>query len=344
MEYPMRWSAAGLLALFLFPVLTGCESGRGGSKLPGPLLTTQRPVRPRPTLAPPPPLRDTGAAKVIVKPQPSDDGPVDLSDILPPRGGLWETIVVHHSEKANATPDGMHKYHLSRGWENGLGYHFVIGNGLGYPDGKVYMGPRWRKQQTGAHCAAGAGRYFGVRRPDNFFNEHGVGICLIGDFETGGRPTARQMATLEALCSYLCNTAGINPNRIYGHGQITGKTACPGRLMEDRLSQLRSNVARNIAWGPLEEEFYAENTALALAFAMNVERSAAPLSANLGLDEQLPASAQADLYSAVLAAHAGAEGCQVADGRVGYFLDDVADTYAGTLRCAVLVHFDHHDP
>jgi hypothetical protein len=122
----------------------------------------------------------------------------------------------------------MDSWHRQRGWEHGLGYHFVIGNGVGFPDGQVFVGPRWSSQKTGAHCKSKAGRYFGRSCPSNYFNEHGVGICLIGDFETG-RPTARQLETLSRLIAFLCQECRISPDRVYGHGEVTHKTACPGR-------------------------------------------------------------------------------------------------------------------
>ena len=134
----------------------------------------------------------------------------------------------------------MHAYHLQRGWENGLGYHFVIGNGVGYTDGKVFVGPRWKKQQPGAHCKAGAGTYFGVRRAGNFFNDNGIGICLIGNFENG-RPTAKQQATLKKLILHLCRETGISPKRVYGHGEVTHGTLCPGRNFS--IASLRSTLA-----------------------------------------------------------------------------------------------------
>lgn len=154
------------------------------------------------------------------------------ADIQVPGGikkSKWKVIVVHHSAAPNATPQGMHRYHRDiRKWANGLGYHFVIGNGVKYPDGKLYVGPRWRSQLTGAHCAARAGRYLGVRRPSNYFNEHGIGICLIGNFETA-QPTPKQMETLRDLICVLSRHASVDASQVFGHGEVTHRTACPGR-------------------------------------------------------------------------------------------------------------------
>ena len=104
------------------------------------------------------------------------------------------------------------KNHRGKGWDE-LGYHFVIGNGQGSPDGHIEVGPRGHKQKHGAHC----------KTLDNHFNEHGIGICLVGDF-TESRPTRRQLASLTKLAAFLCSECGISPDRITTHGAVTGKT------------------------------------------------------------------------------------------------------------------------
>ena len=53
---------------------------------------------------------------------------------------------------AGRGPAVIDKYHREgRGWES-AGYHFVIGNGTGSPDGSIEVGPRWLAQEAGAHC------------------------------------------------------------------------------------------------------------------------------------------------------------------------------------------------
>ncbi len=138
-----------------------------------------------------------------------------------PAGGIsnkWECIVIHHSASNIASPQSMRSYHINqRGWDE-LGYHFVIGNGVAYGDGAVYVGERWKKQMTGAHCKV----------PGNHYNEHGIGICLIGNFEQA-RPTPRQIESLARLVDFLTRKCGISQSRILTHGGVTHKTACPGR-------------------------------------------------------------------------------------------------------------------
>jgi len=152
-----------------------------------------------------------------------------------PRGGIskrWKYIVVHHS----ATPTGgarkFDKMHRAKGWDE-LGYHFVIGNGTDTPDGYIEVGGRWRKQKHGAHCKV----------PGNAYNEHGIGICLVGNFEHH-RPSSKQMASLAKLTAFLAREARISPANINTHGGITGKTACPGRYFS--LSDLKTRVSREV--------------------------------------------------------------------------------------------------
>ncbi len=141
-------------------------------------------------------------------------------DWTPPRGfsNRWKYIVIHHSASDQSTPQGMRDWHINgRGWDE-LGYHFVIGNGVGYQDGKIYVGKRWQKQMHGAHC----------KTPGNRYNNHGIGICLIGNLESHAA-TPRQVEALARLASFLCDRCGISRSRILTHGGVTNKTACPGR-------------------------------------------------------------------------------------------------------------------
>lgn len=142
------------------------------------------------------------------------------SEWMPPRGisNRWQCVVIHHSASDRSTPQSMADYHVkNRGWD-ALGYHFVIGNGVGYGDGRVFVGERWTKQMHGAHC----------KTPGNHYNEHGIGICLIGDLDAHG-PSPAQVESLARLVAFLQRQCGIGKSKVYTHGGITGKTACPGR-------------------------------------------------------------------------------------------------------------------
>src|SRR5437588_2602274 len=130
----------------------------------------------------------------------------------------WQAIVIHHS----ATPAGgaarFDREHREKGWDE-LGYDFVIGNGTDTGDGIVEVGSRWVKQKIGAHA----------KTPDNWYNEHGIGICLVGNFDAD-RPTAAQMRSTARLVAYMMKTYHIAADHVIGHGD-TKPTDCPGRYM-----------------------------------------------------------------------------------------------------------------
>jgi N-acetylmuramoyl-L-alanine amidase len=131
----------------------------------------------------------------------------------------WKWIVLHHSDDTSGCAAKYNADHLAKGWENGLGYHFVIGNGTQSGDGEVEIGSRWTSQIQGAHA----------KTPDNCYNEQGIGICLVGDFEHGtGRPTRAQMDALARLCRWLMERYSISSDRVMGHADCK-PTACPGR-------------------------------------------------------------------------------------------------------------------
>lgn len=128
----------------------------------------------------------------------------------------WRYVVIHHSASASGSAAKFDKYHREkRRWENGLGYHFVIGNGNGTPDGKIEIGNRWIHQIDGAHA--------GVQE----YNRYGIGICLVGNFNES-YPTAAQMASLSALVEYLQNRCRIPSENVIMHRHCR-ETDCPGR-------------------------------------------------------------------------------------------------------------------
>jgi hypothetical protein len=228
--------AAGALILSM---LAGCVTPASRSDPPAPAdVATAAPTSAGPPAAPP---LDPDPTNITASSH-GGTGGVHWPDLRVPGGiqrHLWKVAVIHHSDSPYSTPQSMDTWHRQRGWDS-LGYDFVIGNGVNYPDGKLYIGSRWREQKTGAHCKTGPGRFFGVERPDNYFNEHGVGICLIGDFEHNG-PTPRQLRTLRLLLDALMRETDITPAHLYGHGEVTHQTACPGRRFD--LDALRQSLA-----------------------------------------------------------------------------------------------------
>jgi len=142
----------------------------------------------------------------------------------------WRWIVVHHSATTTGGAVAFDKMHRAKGWDE-LGYDFVIGNGTDTADGQIEVGPRWLKQKIGAHA----------KTPDNRFNEYGIGICLVGNFDVE-KPTAKQLASLAKLVGYLEKTYHISSDRVLGHGQ-TKATDCPGRYVNLDLIRRQATVA-----------------------------------------------------------------------------------------------------
>ncbi len=132
----------------------------------------------------------------------------------------WTAIVIHHTATATGSVESIHEAHLKRktkdgvAWQ-GIGYHFVIGNGNGMPDGAIESTFRWREQMQGAHAG------------NEEYNQRGIGIVLVGNFEETA-PTPAQLAAVKSLVSRLKGQLKIPANRVVGHRDIR-ETACPGR-------------------------------------------------------------------------------------------------------------------
>jgi hypothetical protein len=132
----------------------------------------------------------------------------------------WNHIVIHHSATAAGGAKSFHRSHAKK-WKNGLGYHFVIGNGTNTSNGEVEVGTRWLRQGQGID---------GAHAGNKKYNKFGIGICLVGDFNSGGRPSAKQLAQLRTLCRALMKRYGIPAKNIVPHGQVRkGHTDCPGK-------------------------------------------------------------------------------------------------------------------
>jgi hypothetical protein len=186
----------------------------------------------------PPPVFDTNRAARRQAPQPAIRAPVARRGVAgepgwAPPGGIrprWTDIVLHHSASPKGGAVSFDRYHRTvQKWDE-LGYHFVIGNGTDTRDGLIEIGSRWTKQKHGAHC----------KTPDNYYNDHGIGICLVGDFSRSS-PTRGQLASLERLLVFLTDQCRIPVSRIRTHGGVTSKTQCPGRNFPTAL------VQRNVA-------------------------------------------------------------------------------------------------
>ncbi len=135
----------------------------------------------------------------------------------------WKAIVIHHSGSPGGSPESLDRLHRSWGYAS-LGYHFVIGNGIDFGDGAIASGPRWLQQAPGAHVAERAGN----ATPDAaWFNEHAIGICLIGNGERRNFTDA-QISRLADLVSELQRELEIPDSQIFLHSDLAN-VASPGR-------------------------------------------------------------------------------------------------------------------
>jgi hypothetical protein len=224
---------------------TGCQDRSKLAKVPPPSLD-------RPTVLAPAPKTEPAAIAQAPTPKPMTPVPTtppkpaprvsDVPDSWLPIGprNSWSWIVIHHS----ATPGGdaatFDRMHRSKGWDE-LGYHFVIGNGTLSRDGEIEVGSRWPKQKYGAHTSTA----------DNRYNERGIGICLVGDFQID-RPSPSQTRSLAKLVGYLMKTYNVPASRVVGHGDAK-PTECPGRNIS--VTEIR-RLAQRVASG----EEYVEPT------------------------------------------------------------------------------------
>ncbi|QXC62968.1 DUF4214 domain-containing protein [Aquihabitans sp. G128] len=172
--------------------------------------------------------------------------------------------VVHHTETPNSYAQadvpgilaGIYRFHTqSRGWCD-IAYNFFVDR----------FGGVWEGRLGGVDEASRGGHALG-------FNDHSVGVALIGQHEPGGdfavaAPTAVELTSLRDLLAWKLGSQGIDPtatvpvtssgNQRYAAGQVVslptvgghgdnGYSSCPGELVRTRLPQLRLDVAARIA-------------------------------------------------------------------------------------------------
>jgi len=137
--------------------------------------------------------------------------------------GRWKYIVLHHSGAEDGSLKSIDRYHREeRHMENGLAYHFLIGNGNGMGDGEIAVGNRWKEQLDGGHLRSESQ------------NKTALGICLIGNFDKT-KPTAKQLRSLENLTRALMKRCGLSAGAVRTHQNINVvHTRCPGSKFPTR--------------------------------------------------------------------------------------------------------------
>lgn len=157
----------------------------------------------------------------------------EVPDYMARHQAPWSDITVHHtamdvgydtSQSGRAAEMRViQRSHLNKRnpqWGD-IGYHYLID-----PEGRIYEGRRlaWR----GAHVAG--------------LNDHKIGVCLLGNFETT-TPTAASLASLERILDDLRTRNNISRSRVNYHTAIATKgTECPGRNLIGWMENYRRGM------------------------------------------------------------------------------------------------------
>jgi hypothetical protein len=147
---------------------------------------------------------------------------IDAIRRAPVKRRRWQFIVVHNSGTRQGNARAFDYYHRHvRRMQNGLAYHFVIGNGTSTGNGQIEVGDRWRRQINGGHVHS------------DYLNNISLGICLVGDFNRD-QPTRAQLDACEELIRYLrerCGKTERGQIPVKPHREINPPrwpTDCPG--------------------------------------------------------------------------------------------------------------------
>ncbi|MEM6912184.1 MAG: hypothetical protein AAF555_11470 [Verrucomicrobiota bacterium] len=126
-----------------------------------------------------------------------------------PKAASWKAMRVHSTGTLVGDLEALEDYQVRvRGLEEGLAWHFLIGNGQGLSLGEIFIGPRWKKQL--ASGSAGAAE--------------AISICLVGDFNRTTVPRS-QLEALDELLEFLRARLGVIPVDIHLEG---GRRPSPG--------------------------------------------------------------------------------------------------------------------
>lgn len=177
---------------------------------------------------------------VVTRPQVPSQEPLTWNAIAPPQSTAihpWRHIVLHHSASRGGNAQVIDRDHVNQNGWDGIGYHFVIGNGVDMPLGRIEATFRWRSQSHGAHAGA-----LPLQKP---FNTDGVGICLIGNYEQQALEPFTERRLIELCAQLIDRIPTLSVGRIIGHRDVPGKsTACPGRGID--LERIRFLVRQEM--------------------------------------------------------------------------------------------------
>lgn len=121
-----------------------------------------------------------------------------------PRRAVTDAIVLHHAAAVSASAEDIDRIHKGNNW-SGIGYHYYVRK-----NGEVHRGrPEWA---VGAHVLK--------------HNDHTIGVCAEGNYETETDMPAAQLVALRALVADLRKR--YPAAQVKRHSDYMA-TACPGR-------------------------------------------------------------------------------------------------------------------
>lgn len=148
------------------------------------------------------------------------DGDLTLS-------GLASEVFIHHTVSAHLAPSASVDAERAQvravedvGWRRFGPSHGISYNLLIFPSGRAYQGVSWNRR--GAHTG---GR-----------NSTSRGIAFVGNYETT-RPTDAAILTARRIVAHGRGRWWTNNAAVRGHRAVSA-TACPGRFVMDRLSEI----------------------------------------------------------------------------------------------------------
>jgi hypothetical protein len=174
----------------------------------------------------PSPISPGAGAKLLSTQQTIDPHNV-LFDTSPEQA--WSGIVIHDSGSLEGSLASIDKVHAKMGL-GGAGYHFVVDNGRGGPDGQIEMGYRWKQQMAGQHTTGPHAEWF---------NRSAIGICFVGNSDQQA-PTHKQTQELLWLVRELQEKFNIPASRVYIQtGSGNGASLFPAASFRQQLLTVR---------------------------------------------------------------------------------------------------------
>lgn len=146
---------------------------------------------------------------------------------MPVNTTKWSSIVIQHLGEPAGSIKSIQRSHLSGGLD-GIGFHFIIGNGNGLGDGVIHGSERWVNQTRAARP---------ISVDPESWDENVITICLIGN---GNRRsfTEKQILHLSRLVQRLQNKLSIESSDVYLASDLNNSsnmTPSPGNFFAEAM-------------------------------------------------------------------------------------------------------------